>query len=106
MTTKNKTKAKVMDFGSLLTGDRDGFRELLREALQDVLEAEMTEGAARPCVCERVAPCRAGSGSRVASSRVSLISLLMLVLPMGAISAPAHKGTGAAFRSTCSFSRL
>lgn len=53
MTTKSKTKAKVIDFGRLLTGDRDGFRELLREALQDVLEGEMTEAL------------RAGSGERV-----------------------------------------
>lgn len=43
MTTKNKTKGKAINFGSLLSGDRDGFREVLREALQEVLEGEMTD---------------------------------------------------------------
>lgn len=43
MTAKTKTTGNIIDFGSLLVGQQDAFRQLLREALQEVLEADMTE---------------------------------------------------------------
>lgn len=43
MTAKTKTTGNIIDFGSLLGGQQDAFLQLLREALQQVLEADMTE---------------------------------------------------------------
>lgn len=49
MTAKIKGTTSVIPFGSLMEGDRDAFKELLRAALQEVLAAEMTETVgARP----------------------------------------------------------
>lgn len=43
MTAKTKATGNIVDFGSLLSVQQDPFRQLLREALQEVLEADMTE---------------------------------------------------------------
>lgn len=77
MTAKRKTTTSVIPFGSLMEGDRDAFKALLREALQDVLAAEMTEalGAAPG---ERTADrhgYRAGHYTRNLVSRVGKLEL-------------------------------
>ena len=43
MTTRTKIKPTAASLESLLQCDRDSFKALLRESLQEVLEAEMTE---------------------------------------------------------------
>lgn len=43
MTIRTKIKPMAASLESLLRCDRDGFKALLRESLQEVLEAEMTE---------------------------------------------------------------
>jgi transposase-like protein len=43
MTTTAKLKASAASIEALLRQNRDLFEELLRESLQEVLEAEMTE---------------------------------------------------------------
>ena len=43
MTTRDQRTPSVARIEGLLTEQRDLFKDLLREALQDVLEGEMTE---------------------------------------------------------------
>ena len=43
MTTRAKRSAKSSGIEALVAGDRDLLKQLMREALQDVLEAEMSE---------------------------------------------------------------
>jgi len=41
--TRSKHKTKLAGVEALVAGDRDLMKSLLREALQEVLEGEMTE---------------------------------------------------------------
>jgi len=41
--TRSKHKTKLAEVEALVAGDRDLMKSLLREALQEVLEGEMTE---------------------------------------------------------------
>ena len=43
MTATHKGKPSVVSIEALLGQDRDLFKQLLRESIQEVLEAEMTE---------------------------------------------------------------
>jgi transposase-like protein len=69
MTTRKKHKAKLLAVEAV-AGDRDLMKALMKEALQEVLEGEMTEflGAAPWSGPRRW---RAGSTRRRASSRLT-----------------------------------
>jgi putative transposase len=77
MTAKTKPTSIVIPFGSLMEGDRDAFRELLRDALQDVLAAEMTDalGAGPSERATGRLGYRAGHYSRTLITRVGKLEL-------------------------------
>jgi len=77
MTATHKSKPTAASLESLFVSDRDLFKELLRESLQEVLEAEMTEliGAGP---CERSAErtgYRAGHYGRSLVTRIGKLEL-------------------------------
>jgi putative transposase len=77
MTTKTKIKPTAASLESLLQCDRDRFKALLRESLQEVLEAEMTEalGAAPGERTEQCAGYRAGYYGRSLVNRLGKVEL-------------------------------
>ena len=64
MTTRAKRRAKSSRIAALVGDDRELFKGLLKESLQEVLEAEMTEGR--------------GGGSRGAHSGPHRVALRLL----------------------------
>ena len=77
MTTRTKSKPTTMSLESLVLADRDSFKALLRESLQEVLEAEMTEalGAAPGERTEQRAGYRAGYYGRSLVTRLGKLEL-------------------------------
>lgn len=77
MTAKTKRKPNVIEIGSLMEGNRDAFAALLREALQDVLEGEMTDvlGAKPSERSEGRQGYRAGHYSRTLITRIGKLEL-------------------------------
>ena len=77
MTTAAKVKTSVAPVEALLGQDRDVFKQLLRESLQEVLEAEMTEllGAAPGERTEVRSGYRAGYYSRGLVTRIGKLEL-------------------------------
>jgi transposase-like protein len=74
MTTRTKIKPTAASLESLLQCDRDSFKALLRESLQEVLEAEMTEalGASPGERTEQRAGYRAGYYGRSLVTRLGV----------------------------------
>jgi transposase-like protein len=77
MTATAKIKPSVVPAEALLGQDRDLFKQLLRESLQEVLEAEMTEviGASSGERTELRSGYRAGYYSRSLVTRIGKLEL-------------------------------
>ena len=77
MTATAKVKPSVMPAEALLGQDRDLFKQLLKESLQEVLEAEMTEviGASSGERTELRSGYRAGYYSRSLVTRIGKLEL-------------------------------
>jgi len=77
MTTRDQRNPTVVRIEGLLTEQRDLFKDLLRETLQEVLEGEMTEllGAAPGERHPSAAVYRAGYYSRGLVTRVGKLAL-------------------------------
>jgi transposase-like protein len=77
MTATAKGKASLVAVEALLGSERDLFKKLLRESLQEVLEAEMTQalGAAPGERCESRLGYRAGYYSRGLVTRIGKLEL-------------------------------
>lgn len=77
MTPTAKGKPSIVVVEALPSQDRDAFKQLRHESLQEMLEAEMTELLGAECGqrTDARSDCRAGSYSRSLATRIGKLAL-------------------------------